>query len=510
MNAYYDLKAHPVLYYLIKKNHMEEAEWLLQHGAHPNCLLRWEYVVNEKLMTPKDLLALLIKLKDQYQVIDSLCLRSDDGFKMIIMHYLCYFGCIKEIESIYNCSENQGLLNDSTYQNDIALTITLLAPNVPLSTKISIARLIYAGSNLTTCNRSSQNPVQLTMLMGQMGLLFSMLPQASNVRYDRFNNTILHLAIKAGLPTVARYILRNNNYGGIDLQDISKDTVLTLAIKANEEDLACEILRDRADATLVCNDWKMENAQHDKPLHQAMKREMQQLAIDICQKFGGFLDKDTDGNLPIHIALLHRLNECVKYLATSENAPLFINMPNESEQDTPLHLALKLGFFDHSMLLIENGANVNAVNRSNLSPCHILVMVAKGDFKSIAKETMTHDQIRCLMDALLKKKPDLEILSNLKDEGRETCVHMAIRGGDQTEELAEMCLNTEKKLVSMRDSDGATPLLLAVQYRNFHLVQLLIESSDKNVMNADRDTPLHIAVRTGEADIVRVVMSTDA
>ena len=487
---------------------MEEAEWLLQHGAHPNCLLRWEFVVNEKLMSPKDLLALLIKLKDQYKVIDSLCLRSDDGFRMIIMHYLCYFGCLKEIKAIYNTNESQGLLNDPTYNNDIALTITLLAPNVPLATKISIARLIYAGSNLTTCNRSSQNPVQLTMLMGQMGLLFSMLPQASNVRYDRFNNTILHLAIKAGLPTVARYILRNNNYGGIDLQDIAKDTVLTLAIKANEEDLACEILRDRADATLVCNDWKMENSQHDKPLHQAMKRDMQRLAIDICQKFGGFLDKDTDGNLPIHIALLHRLNDCVKYLVTSEHASLFINTPNESDQDTPLHLALKLGFFDHSMLLIENRANVNAVNRSNLSPCHILVMVAKGDFKSIAKETMTHDQIRTLMDALLKKKPDLEILSNQTNEGRETCVHMAIRGGDQTEELAEMCLNTEKKLVNMRDSDGATPLLLAVQYHNFHLVQLLVDSSDKNVMNTDRDTPLHIAVRAGDVDIVSVVRPT--
>ena len=141
MNASYGrVDPRPVLYYLIKSGHMEEAEWLLQHGAHPNCLLRWDFVVNEKLMTPKDLLALLIKLRDQYKVIDSLCLRSDDGFKMIIMHYLCFFGCYEEIKSIYNSNESQGLLNDSTYNNDIALTITLLAPNVPLATKISIAR----------------------------------------------------------------------------------------------------------------------------------------------------------------------------------------------------------------------------------------------------------------------------------------------------------------------------------------------------------------------------------
>ena len=79
---------------------------------------------------------------------------------------------------------------------------------------------------------------------------------------------------------------------------------------------------------------------------------------------------------------------------------------------------------------------------------------------------------------------------------------MAIRGGELTEELAEMCLSTEKKLVNMRDSDLATPLLLAVQYRNLRLVKLLIDASEKNVMNADRDTPLHIAVNCGDVEIV--------
>ena len=72
-----------------------------------------------------------------------------------------------------------------------------------------------------------------------------------------------------------------------------------------------------------------------------------------------------------------------------------------------------------------------------------------------------------------------------------------------------MCLSTEKKLVNMRDSDAATPLLLAVQYHNLHLVQLLIDSSEKNVMNADRDTPLHIAVRAGDVDIVGVGRATN-
>lgn len=43
---------------------------------------------------------------------------------------------------------------------------------------------------------------------------------------------------------------------------------------------------------------------------------------------------------------------------------------------------------------------------------------------------MSHDQIRTLMQELLNRNPDLEILSEkAADGGRETCVHMAIRGG---------------------------------------------------------------------------------
>ena len=493
----------PVVYHLIKHRHMAEAEWLLLHGARANCLLRWEFMVNERLMTPEELISLLERLVEQNCHDVNVCIRSDDGFKMIIMHYLCYFGCVKEVERLCNVPESQSLLNDATDRNDIALTIALLSPATSLDQKVYLARLLYSNSNLAICNRSSQSPVQLTLLMGQMGLLFSMLPQAFNVRYDRFNNTILHLAIKAGLPTIARYILRYNNFGGLDHMDTGNDTVLTLAIKAGVEDLACEILKSGADATLVCNDWNWPDSSRDKALHQALKREMQTLANEICQKCGGFLDKDTKGDSPLHIALQHRLDECVRYLVQSEDAALFIDERNESDLDTPLHLALKLGFFDHSLLLIQHGANVNIVNRCGLTPCHILVMVAKNDFASVAKEVMSHDQIRTLMQELLNRNPDLEILSEkAADGGRETCVHMAIRGGELTEELAEMCLSTEKKLVNMRDSDLATPLLLAVQYRNLRLVKLLIDASEKNVMNADRDTPLHIAVNCGDVEIV--------
>ena len=83
----------------------------------------------------------------------------------------------------------------------------------------------------------------------------------------------------------------------------------------------------------------------------------------------------------------------------------FSNERNERDLDTPLHLALKLGYYNHSMALLQNGAGVSIVNREGLTPCHILMMVAKNDYQSIAKEHMSPEQIIALMQTMLSFNP---------------------------------------------------------------------------------------------------------
>lgn len=492
----------PVLYYLLKHNHYSEAEWLIQHGASINAILRWEFIIEEKLID-------ILKLLD---IMNRLCAdsngcnfaqKSDDGFNMTILHYLCYYGHVQQVNDLCQLTNGQALVNAYTYYNDSPLTIALLSPKTTIETKVALARVLYVNSNLTQCNNSSQNPVQLTMLIGQVGLVFQMLLHANNVRFDIYNHSILHLAIKTGMPTVARYILRYNNFGNIDHLDKGKDSILTLAIKAGLEDLACEIIQGDSDPRKTPATWNMNDSERDNALHQALKRGMQTLAITIWSHHNVFLDKDTTGNLPIHLALQYQLDQCVQYLVQDARASTFINECNVHDHDTPLHLALKLGYCEHSLLLLQYGANVNATNNKGLTPCHILVMVARGEFSTMAKVVMTPEQIIAIMQSLLEHNPDLEILSgDASSSNRESCVHMAIRGGAVTQQIAEMCLTYDKKLFASRDSQSATPLLLSVQQHNLHLVQLLVEESEKNVMNCEHDTPLHIAVRNGDVAIV--------
>ena len=488
----------PVLYYLLRHHHVDEAIWLLSKGAKANCLLRWEFMVQERLMTAKELLQLMERANIR------LSTKSDDGFKFYILHYLCYFGEVEEVRRLSAYGEFQELAYNTTETNDIALTIALLTPEVDEERKVQLATLLYGTSNLAISNNNNQNPVQLVILMGRVGLLFRMLSHSNNVRSDRYHNTILHLAIKAGLITVARYILRYVNFGSIDQGDNMNDTVLTLAIKKGEEELACEIVKMNADVSNRCLDWNMSQSSNDHVLHQCLKRDMQDLSCEICAHAGGMLTKDTNGDLPLHIALNRKLDKVVNYLINHESKSLYINERNERDLDTPLHLALKLGYYNHSMALLQNGAGVSIVNREGLTPCHILMMVAKNDYQSIAKEHMSPEQIIALMQTMLSFNPDLEILSEPTAEGgKETCLHIAIRGGAATQSLALLCLQYRSELAKLRDSRGNTPLLLAVINQNYKLVCALCDvQSDLNVMNADRNTPLHIAVESQNYDIV--------
>ena len=48
VNASYGrIDPNPVLYYLVKFNHLSEAEWLIQQKANINPLLRWAVIIEE-------------------------------------------------------------------------------------------------------------------------------------------------------------------------------------------------------------------------------------------------------------------------------------------------------------------------------------------------------------------------------------------------------------------------------------------------------------------------------
>ena len=67
-----------MLYYLLQHRKTTLADWLLSKGARANCILRWQFVVEDRVMKPMEIL----RLMEWTQI--SLLLKSDDGLLPIV------------------------------------------------------------------------------------------------------------------------------------------------------------------------------------------------------------------------------------------------------------------------------------------------------------------------------------------------------------------------------------------------------------------------------------------
>ena len=111
-----------------------------------------------------------------------------------------------------------------------------------------------------------------------------------------------------------------------------------------------------------------------------------------------FMIRDTEGNLPIHLAFIHHIPECIDFMLQSPNITSFLNSANSSDLNTPLHLAIMYGDYEHAVQLLNLDADVNAENNMGFTPCHTLVKYARGDYPSDSEEVMSSEQIMQLCE----------------------------------------------------------------------------------------------------------------
>mgnify|MGYP001060291817 CR=1 FL=1 len=65
-------------------------------GARANCILRWQFVVQDHVLPPLDILSFMEKNNI------SLSLKSDDGLNYNLMQFMCYFGVFEGVQRLYD------------------------------------------------------------------------------------------------------------------------------------------------------------------------------------------------------------------------------------------------------------------------------------------------------------------------------------------------------------------------------------------------------------------------
>ncbi|BFZ14156.1 hypothetical protein BsWGS_17195 [Bradybaena similaris] len=185
------------------------------------------------------------------------------------------------------------------------------------------------------------------------------------------------------------------------------------------------------------------------------------------------LTADDDGDLPLHIAVVHEnMRMVIKLITLMKIAGKGVDKFNKQQQ-TPLHLAVKLNFLEAVDILLKSNANVNAVDCTGSSCIHMAV-------QGKSTECLTMLLERCL-DADL----------NARNFDGLTPLHIAVDNGDLQQ--VETLLKYNADIDVTDGKSGRTALFWAAESNQKGMVELLLGKG------ANPDVPNYAGVTTAMA-----------
>uniref|UniRef100_A0A674HBS1 Euchromatic histone lysine methyltransferase 2 n=1 Tax=Taeniopygia guttata TaxID=59729 RepID=A0A674HBS1_TAEGU len=165
-----------------------------------------------------------------------------------------------------------------------------------------------------------------------------------------------------------------------------------------------------------------------------------------------------------------------------------------------LHAAAQKGHLEICHLLLQAGANINAVDKQRRTPL---------------MEAVANDQLDTARYLLQRGG-----CAYSQEEDGSTCLHHAAKNGNL--EMVELLLSTGQVDVNAQDSGGWTPIIWAAEHKHIEVIRrLLTRGADVTLTDnvstwgvmgsrGHGDTPLHIAARESYHDCVSLFLSRGA
>jgi ankyrin repeat protein len=353
--------------------------------------------------------------------------------------------------------------------------------------------------NINLVDSFGYTPLLLASLNGHEQIV-EFLTQQPNVELtvrDPFGNTALHLAAKKNYPKIIQLLCSK----GIDVNDINYP----------QKDLS------------KLNFFSFGNS----PLHLAAHHG-HAAAIDVlCQAganphlYNNSRNSIKSKNLPLHLAAMNGHVDAVKSLLAYTDSSL-----SDQHGKNALHLAAQYGRAEVVKLLLEKGADANALDFRDKSACHVAAKYGK---------TAGHGES---IKLLLEHNADL----NSTDKAGRTPLYTAATFGqtqivDQLTKcgadvhhkrlsgytpLRAAVLNGHHQVIKSLIAARANPneqhdvfqdtlLQTAVWKKNFPAIKLLLNSgANVNLPNVYGQTPLHDAASRGYGEIYQYFVENGA
>lgn len=167
----------------------------------------------------------------------------------------------------------------------------------------------------------------------------------------------------------------------------------------------------------------------------------------------------------------------------------------DAQKMTPLHCA---SMFDHPDIveyLVNEGADINALDKESRSP--LLLAASRGGWKTV------HVMIR------------LGANIGVKDCNHRNVLHLVIMNGGRLDEFAQEVTKAQSKavllqLLNEKDHTGCSPLHFASREGHIRSLENLIRlGACINLKNNNNESPLHFAARYGRFNTVRQLLDSE-
>ena len=293
----------------------------------------------------------------------------------------------------------------------------------------------------------------------------ALITQNTGRERDSDGNTIVHYCVRMQNASAVRECIKKGI--PVSVQNNAGKTPLDIALEDSGDEKSVAIAADLIMAGAETNDSQFSYFQT------AVSER------NFNYRFG-------DGQTPLHIAAIQHHKSIARYLLA--------NGAHTSAQDitgaTPLHEAVRYGDIDIAKALLESGADVNA--EDNLGKTPVMLVIPE-------------DKREAMYSLLIEHAADVA----KKDAYGDTVLHTATMTSLAPSILELLVAGGAD--VNARNKDGVSPLLIAVQKRNFAHVKFYAErGADINSADKAGDTPLTLALKDGQAMLEMLVNRTNA
>ncbi len=582
----------------------ELAQYLLRRGADPSCLLRWSLLMEERATSARRVLQLLLDAKKDLNVV------ADDAHGWSLLHYLALEGDGESVRRVV-ARVDVPTVNLLNTLGDSALLVALKrhseAPPPQTQTQTQaepagedkaqaaaelaaaeadptqrLCLVLAKNANVRCVDRCGDPLLHVAIRKGHLALARRLCEMGAvpEVR-DSHGDTALHCAVKRpGALALARWIAQracaSKDGAGRRLLDTrderNGDTVLALAVKLGQEELALFFLALGAEPALAPRRWGLGLAPGDAsasqqqddpcagdlPLQIAIKMRMAALAeaiVGACSE-NDLMRPDAEGRPALTLALSHGLLQLALGIANMARARLGVkalDAPCAKDGSTALHVALRRGLVMFAATLVELGASVNAQTKAGHSALHCCVELigsssnSGGGSRSSSSDlssrsispagadkgllqqrrqpllpqalpslvAATSPLALPLLAGLLTLMPSKKVDTRLRTgEQRLTALHLCVKG-DRLPPARLLVDKCGAQLADDTDREGNSALALAVLRAHVPMVQLLLESGagfDK--VNKASLSPLHLAAQQphpeNSRDMARLLLNRGA